>query len=96
MIDSNTVLTRTERIRWTNVGDDIVLMDPENESYYQLNATAAVVWELADSKSTVADMVREICAGFECDPATAEADVKELIGVLLERGLVQLSGGTPA
>lgn len=92
MVGPNAVLTRIERIRWTNVADNVVLMDPDNESYFQLNATGAVVWELADSKSTVADMVREICAEYEVDPKTAQADVIELIDVLLERGLLQCAG----
>jgi hypothetical protein len=90
VIGKDAVLVRNEKIRWTNVGDDIVLMDPDTESYFQLNATAAVVWELADSKSTVADMVREICGEFAADPQTVEADVVELVAALRERGLLQV------
>jgi hypothetical protein len=85
------------------VGDEMMIMSGRDSTLFALNATAAVLWEAADGRTPLEEIVaRHICARYDVDPATALGDAEEVLGQLADHGLVAISdtplstGDTPA
>ena len=57
--------------------------------YYGLNPVGATVWKLLEQPRTVAELRDAIVAEYRVDAATAQADLLELLGDMLARGLVE-------
>jgi hypothetical protein len=58
------------------------------ESIYSLNETAARVWELLDGRRTLGEIVDALVQEFEVASATAETDLRALLGQLAEAGAI--------
>jgi len=58
------------------------------ESVYTLSEVAARVWTLLDGELALPSLVERICAEYDVDVPTAEADLGELLASLEEAGLV--------
>lgn len=59
--------------------------------YYGLNPVGATIWALLErGPHTVAQLRDAVLEEYEVDAPTAEADLIELMGDLLNRGLVHL------
>jgi hypothetical protein len=72
----------------TDLGDELILLDPATRQMFSLNATGRVVWRaLAEGGRDAA--VEQVTATFEIEAAAARADVDALLARLAESGLVQ-------
>ena len=56
---------------------------------YTLNPTAAFLWELIDSKQSVAQLADKFTAEFEVDSGQAQADVLEIVSQLESLSLIK-------
>lgn len=54
-----------------------------------LNEVAGVVWESLAQPSEIENLVAAVVKAFAVEPATARADVAELLGALEENGLLE-------
>ena len=55
----------------------------------RLNGTGAFVWKLmAERDCTEEELVEELLNTYEVDRATAEADIRRVIGILKENGIL--------
>ncbi|MCP3975303.1 MAG: HPr-rel-A system PqqD family peptide chaperone [bacterium] len=70
------------------VDDDLIVFDPDSESYYTLNRTAREVWELADGTRTATIIAETLAARYEAEPAQVAPDVAAIIANLAEAGLI--------
>jgi hypothetical protein len=57
---------------------------------YTLNRIANEVWNLIDSRHSVADIVHTLEAEYDVDPAILAADVNRLLDEFLQEGLIVL------
>jgi hypothetical protein len=72
-----------------DLGDEYLFYDREHDRIHVLNETAREVFLLCDGVRTEHE-IGEILAGrFEIDEPSALADAHELVGVLVELGLVR-------
>lgn len=71
-------------------GDEGILFDPVDRKIHVLNATAVVVWQLADGTREVGEIAAEIARRFEPpEGAAVEADVEEVLGHLRYLSLLE-------
>ncbi len=63
-------------------GEAVVVL-PEQGRIKVLNEVGGRVWALADGSRTVADIVAELSAEYEVDPAVLEKDVLSFLGQLI-------------
>lgn len=88
----------------TDLGEELILLDPATREMFSLNATGRLVWQaLAGGGRGLDRIVEQIVAAFEVDADRARADVDALIARLARAGLVQTApsaddgnGGEPA
>jgi hypothetical protein len=79
------------------LGGKIVLYNPDAREVSVLNATAAVVWELCDGETPMADAVDRLKARFRsAETRDVEADVTKVLRTLSQRGLLGDSRFSPA
>jgi len=74
------------------IGDELLIMLARDSSLFSLNETAALLWQAADGKTPLDEIVaRTLCAQFDIDPAIALADATELAHGLAERGILLIA-----
>ena len=95
-------LLRASNVAARRIGDELMIMFARDSSLFSLNETAALLWDAADGRTPLAEIVtRELCPRYDVDPATALRDATELAHGLAERGILQVgerpfAGGSDA
>lgn len=81
---------RAARIVRREVGGEILLFDPRNDSLHVLNPTAGQVWDALDAACTLPELETSLRAGFEVEPgANVRGDIEKLLLDLEAQGLVE-------
>jgi hypothetical protein len=76
----------------TDLGDELILLDPATRQMYSLNATGRAVWRaLTEGGGGRDEAVERVTAAFDVDAAAAGVDVDALLGRLAAAGLVETS-----
>lgn len=70
------------------LGDGAVLVHLPSNDVYELNTTAAAVWDLVARQQPLDAIVADITRQFDVDDAAARAQCDTLITDLLARGLL--------
>jgi hypothetical protein len=68
--------------------DKLVLLDPDQGTYYTLDPVGRRVWELLDGSRTIAEAVAVICQEYGAPPMTVEADIRDLLQELRRDSLL--------
>lgn len=71
------------------VGEEMVLLDLDSESYYGLNPVGARMMQLAESGATLAEIADRLLEEFDVARAPLEADVRRIAAELLDAGLLE-------
>ena len=71
-----------------HLAGEAVLLDLRTKQYYQLNATAAVIWTSLEQALEPPQIVNALVDEFAIDAATAQAEMERVIADLRARGLV--------
>lgn len=74
------------------VGEETVIVDLDDEQYFSLNDTGTVVWSAVSTGRTMAVAAEALVEKFEVTREQANGDVKELVEVLVENGLLVPAG----
>ena len=76
------------------VGEETLVMMPEQRQLHTLNETAGVIWEALAEPRSPDEIVDVITRRFDCDRETAARDVAEYLRRLEEAGLIARSAGS--
>ena len=85
---------KSNDIVWRMYDGEAVLMSEDGSQIHMLNKVASFIWELADGKTTVGDIVTRICDRFDVEKDVAQADAVEFIQQLAEKNLLGLISRT--
>lgn len=77
-----------EEVLTAHLEGEAVVLHIGTRSYFRLNPTASVVWEGLENGKDRAEILDELCARFEVEPATASGEVDRLLSELEARGLI--------
>jgi hypothetical protein len=90
-ITLDTRVSRTETVFSSSVGDDLVIFDHDQGTYYGSGPVGEAIWSLIAEERKVADLCDRLMERFEVDRATCEAEVLAFLRELGERGLLKVS-----
>ena len=88
-------LTEDTRLRlagdnvWSELGEDVVILDLASSSYLGLDDVGAVVWGSLAEPCTVGELEARLSAIYEVDPAELRRDLRSFLTDLVDRGLVE-------
>ena len=90
---SNSIyILRENNIAARRIGDELMIMSAKDSALFSLNETAAILWEAADGKTSLAEIVaRDICPLFEIDAESALCDALEIAEGLAKHGILGVS-----
>ena len=93
-LDLHQRYARNERMIGRDVGGEFILVPlagrgADLDSVFNLNGTAAFVWQRLDGKASGHEVVRAMVEAFEVSGPEAETDYLVLLGQLLEIGAVR-------
>lgn len=71
------------------VSGETVLLDLDSESYFGLDEIGTRIWMLLNEGRGQGGIVDALLEEYEVERDTLEADVAELLGNLLEAGLIK-------
>ena len=72
------------------VGDETVILDLANGTYYGLDPVGARIWQLLSEGLTLTQVCEVMMAGYEVKREDIERDVLSLVQTLTERQLVSV------
>jgi len=85
-------ILRAKNVAARRIGDELMIMSAHDSALFNLNQTAAILWDAADGTTPLADIVsRDICPLFDIDPVTALNDARETATSLAEHGILHVS-----
>jgi coenzyme PQQ biosynthesis protein PqqD len=87
-------ISRVEKnVVWAKLKEIIIIIaiKQADEKVFKLNKTASYIWEHCDGKKTVLELIKELCAEFDVDEATARNDALEFIEKMKDKQLLSLS-----
>jgi predicted Rdx family selenoprotein len=70
------------------VGDDLVILDPESGRYFGLNDVGALIWDRLADETSPDDLVDAVVAAYDVGRDQAASDVNDLLVQLAERSLL--------
>jgi len=69
----------TPNIVWSELDNEVILLDTSSGDFYSLNETATEVWKRLESNDSVHQIATHLAAKYGIDLAQAAADVSELV-----------------
>ena len=83
---------RKPRIASRVLDSEAIVMNPVDSMLFSLNSTATAIWQAADGRTSLRDIVaRDIEAQFDVDPEAALRDAEEFVRALAEHSILTLS-----
>ena len=85
-------IARSSAIAARKLGDEMIVMSAVNSTLFTLNEVATVIWQAADGKTPLADIVRRtVCREFDVTPELAYQDAEALVNDLAVHGILLVS-----
>lgn len=78
-----------ERVLMRLVGEELVLLNLDEENYYGLNAVGARLMQLAETGATLEGIVERMLTEFEVGREQLELDVRTVAAELIAAGLLE-------
>jgi hypothetical protein len=91
-IGANTYLSRSSSVAARELAGEMMIMSATDSTLFSLNETATLIWNAADGKTSLRDIVEnKICAEFDVEPDAAYRDAEALVASLASLGILNLS-----
>ena len=78
----------SERVHFSQVNDEVVILDEASDSYLALNEVGATIWTAIGEGLDDQQIAVRIAERYDVEDERAETDVTEFLHTLLVRGLV--------
>ncbi len=90
MLSLNSVVVVGKAPVFSNVGDEIVILNPQNGQYYGLNPLGARIWTLIQEPTLVSQVRDTLLAEYEVAVEECERDLLEILENLAAQGLIEV------
>jgi hypothetical protein len=94
MNNQNTFISQSlpQRRQYTSqsVGNELMITEPESGKVHFFNATAAIVWECCDGRTSFAECEKRLRERFSVpDSVDLATDIRTIVHNFSERGLIE-------
>ena len=84
------LITRGNGLVSSNIYGDIVLMNIETGTYYDLDEVGSLIWEILEKPLSVSDIIAHVLLNYEIDQATCETEVMHFLQNLNDYELLEI------
>lgn len=89
-LESSSLVFRDPTLVSAQLDDEVVMMDAEQGTYYGLNETSGMIWQLLEQPSAVETVVAQLLKTYEVERAQCEREVLVLLEDMRTRGLIKV------
>lgn len=75
---------------YSEIGEEVAILDLKAGTYYGLDAVGARVWELVQGPKSVGEIRDVLLEEYEVEPARCERDLLALLQRLAQEGLIKV------
>jgi hypothetical protein len=93
-LDKEAVFHRLDGLIEAEVDDEILALHVEQGVCYGFNVTAARVWTSLKQPKRLSELQAELLAEFDIDETTCERELREILDLLANRGLVTIAAAS--
>ena len=79
---------------FSDLGDEVAILDLKGGTYYGLNTVGARIWGLIQVPRTVEEIYGVLMSEYEVEPHRCKHDLVVLLQDLAEQGLIEIRDGT--
>jgi hypothetical protein len=90
LVADDMLVTRCGEMIETEVDGELVALHVDKGTCYGFNGTATRIWSMIEQPRRLSELKEELLGEFDVDPATCEAQLKELLDELAADGLVEI------
>jgi len=88
----NMYVSKNKEIAYRVIEDEAIILTPEDGMLHNLNPVATVIFESANGKRQVKDIIGKICEEFDIEERVAHRDCLNFIEDLVHKKMLILSG----
>jgi hypothetical protein len=96
VISLGAMIVATEDQVSSDLGDEVAILDLKAGMYYGLDSVGARVWDLIQQPRIAGEILDILTKEYDVDPERCEHDLIALLQRLEDKGLIEVSDGTPA
>lgn len=86
---SKTYTINADKILFTQLGDDAVVYDIENNAYLSMNATFSSIFQGLQDGLDTEGIIARLLHEYDVEEEVCRTQVKQSIDILLEKGFIQ-------
>lgn len=91
MIPLDSYLHRSEDLVWREIKGEVVILTADGREIHTLNKVGSAIWELADGRRNIKELITQICKRFDVRFEVAQADVQEFAEQLVAKKILQIT-----
>lgn len=84
----NLIRLRSEDLEWTQIDEEVVVLDLRESAYLSVNRTGAAVWTALVEGATQEALIERLKERFDVDDATARQGLDDFLATARQRGLL--------
>ena len=88
-MDQNTLIKRNEELLSSEMDDELVMMNLENNNYFGLNKIGKDIWEQLDEPITLENLCKSLTQKYDVSFEQCKNDVSIFIDKLVEVNIVE-------
>lgn len=89
-LDRNSSVQRNPDMIFTGFGSEMVMLSMQDSCYYGINEVGVRIWELIESRMSIAGIIEAICDEFDAGAQQCEQDVQAFVAQLLHKNMATL------
>jgi len=84
-------IARSSAIAARMLGGEMMIMSAVDSTFFTLNEVATVIWQAADGRTPLSEIVEKVCRKFEVEPDSARRDTEQFVDELSRHGILLIS-----
>lgn len=82
---------RSQSVAARMLGDEMMIMSPRDTTLFNLNDVGSVIWQAADGRTPLDEIIARLCDEFDVAPEVARPDAEAFVQELAAHGILVLS-----
>jgi hypothetical protein len=88
---SDKYIARSSAIAARMLGGEMMIMSAVDSTFFTLNEVAIAIWQSADSRTSLSEIVGHVIEQFEVEPEIALRDAEQFVDELSPHGILLVS-----
>lgn len=89
-VSIETRLVREEHLFTSDIDDEIVMADMQNDAYYGLDSIGSRIWQLLEEPRTLHEICQRLIEVYAVEESICQSEVVEFAQQLLDRKIVRV------